>query len=108
MLMITEERNEATLTFKLAGALAGDWANELERCWRGAGPSAPRRVVIDLTDVAFVDDTGKALLTLMAEAGAELIARDILMKSIVDEIANREVVSIDRTENNYANETTSH
>ena len=96
MLMITEEQDEAALTFKLAGALAGDWARELERCWREAtGSAAPRQVVIDLTEVAFVDDAGKALLTLMAEAGAELIARDILMKSIVDEIANREVASID-------------
>jgi anti-anti-sigma regulatory factor len=96
MLMITEEQTEVMLTFKLAGALAGDWASELERCWREAAESsAPRQVVIDLTEVAFVDDTGKALLTLMAEAGAELIAHDILMKSIVDEIANREVASID-------------
>ena len=96
MLMITEEQTDAALTFRLAGALAGDWANELERCWREATEwSVPRRIVIDLTEVAFVDDTGRALLTRMAEAGAELIAHDILMKSIVDEIANREAVSID-------------
>ena len=96
MLMITEQWQAGTLTYSLAGALAGDWAAELERCWRDAAISpAPQRVVIDLTEVVFVDERGKALLALMAEAGAEFIAGDILMKSIVDEIANHTTVSMD-------------
>ena len=96
MLMITEQRNTGALTFRLAGALAGDWAAELERCWRDAAiPPEPQRMVVDLTEVVFVDESGRAVLTLMAEAGAELIAGDILMKSIVDEIANRTTDSMD-------------
>ena len=87
MLMITEKRNAKGLTFNLLGALAGNWAMELERCWRAAaGESEQLRIFIDLTEVTHVDETGKRLLALMASAGAELIAGDVLMKSIVEEI----------------------
>lgn len=88
MLMITEQHNAEALIFRLAGALVGDWADELARCWVDATRSPePQRVLVDLTEVVFVDETGKQLLTLMAQAGAELIASDVLMKSIVEEIA---------------------
>jgi hypothetical protein len=88
MLMITEQQQAGALTFRLAGALAGDWVTELERCWCDATRSLEsQRILVDLTEVVFVDETGKQLLTLMAQAGAELIASDILMKSIVEEIA---------------------
>jgi anti-anti-sigma regulatory factor len=85
--MITEQQNANTLTFKLEGTLAGDWAIEFERCWRNvAGPSKPSQIVVDLAGVTFVDDIGKELLGLMIKEGAELISRDILMNSIVEEI----------------------
>jgi len=96
--MITEQWQAGTLTYNLAGALVGDWVAELERCWRAAALGllpAPQRLVIDLTEVVFVDERGKALLALMAEAGAEFIAGDILMKSIVDEITHHTFVSMD-------------
>jgi len=88
MLMITEQWNGEALTFRLAGTLAGDWANELERCWHDASRALEiKHVLVDLTEVVFVDETGKRLLTLMARAGAEFIAGDVLMKAIVEEIA---------------------
>jgi len=108
MLMITEQRNDCELTFRLAGALAGDWALELERCWRDATASdatasdatasdatasdEPLRLMVDLTEVIFVDETGKKLLALMAKAGASFLAGDVLMKSIVEEIVNEETI----------------
>jgi anti-anti-sigma regulatory factor len=88
MLMITEQLNRNALTFKLAGALAGEWAAVLERCWCDAiNASEAPRFIVDLTEVTFVDEIGKELLSLMMQQGVELIARDILMKSIVEEIA---------------------
>ena len=87
MLMITEQPNANALTFKLAGALVGEWATVLERCWCDAiNTSEASRFIVDLTEVTFVDETGKELLGLMMRQGVELIARDILMKSIVEEI----------------------
>jgi anti-anti-sigma regulatory factor len=94
MLMINEQQREGAVVFKLAGALTGVWADELERCWRNATVSASApRVLVDLTEVTFVDESGKELLRLMREEGAELIARDILMKSIVEEIANESFIA---------------
>lgn len=87
MLMITELYDAESVTFKVAGTLVGDWAAELDRCWRNAAGKASR-IIVDLTEVIFVDDSGKELLSLMARAGAELIAGDILMKSIVEEITS--------------------
>ena len=94
MLMITEQPNANTLTFKLAGALAGEWATVLERCWCDAiNASDASRFIVDLTEVTFVDEIGKELLGLMMRQGVELIARDILMKSIVEEIAKESSIA---------------
>jgi anti-anti-sigma regulatory factor len=94
MLMITEQRKLDVLIFILAGALAGDWVVEFNRCWRSASESlnAPR-IVVDLTEVTFVDDLGREVLGQIMNEGAELIARDVLMKSIVDEIAKESSVA---------------
>ena len=91
MLMICEQHDEDGVVFKLAGALAGAWTGELERCWRAAvGASDEQRVLVDLTEVVFVDDAGRELLASMVRAGAELIAGDVMMKSIVEEIISTE------------------
>ena len=96
MLMITELHNADTFTFKLEGTLAGDWAVEFERCWRSVTASSRvSRIVVDLAGVTFVDDTGKELLGLMMKEGAELISRDILMNSIVEEIARESSPTLD-------------
>jgi anti-anti-sigma regulatory factor len=89
MLMINEQHGEDRIAYRLAGALAGDWAIEFGRCWRNAaGSTNASRVIVDLTEVTFVDEIGKELLGMMMKEGAELIAHDILMRSIVEEIAN--------------------
>ena len=51
---------------------------------RGAQP--PPRTLVELTDVSFVDEEGVELLKLMAAAGVELDAKDVLMKALVEEI----------------------
>ena len=94
MLMIIEQLIANVLTFKLAGALSGEWALEFKRCWNEAKRSLNgTRVVVDLTDVTFVDDAGKELLRSLTKEGAELLARDILTRSIVEEIKNESSMS---------------
>jgi anti-anti-sigma regulatory factor len=88
MLRIIKLGDEQSLTFILAGRLAGEWAPELERCWRQAvATQGTGSVSVDLTEVTFVDDAGKRLLAAMAQAGVELIAADVLMKALVEQIA---------------------
>jgi len=92
MLMITEERKDDLLTFRLAGAIAGDWAHEFERCWNSAKFDA-QRVIVELKEVTFVDDKGKEVLGEMMRNGCLLIAFDVLTKSIVEEIANETFIA---------------
>jgi anti-anti-sigma regulatory factor len=90
MLKIVEQGDEQSLTFKLAGRLAGEWTPELERCWRLAvSAQQPTTVNIDLTEVTFVDDAGKQLLMAMAGAQVKLIAADVQMTALVEQIARR-------------------
>jgi hypothetical protein len=65
----------------------GPWAPELESCWRQVtAAQPPPRIIVELTDVSFVDEEGGKLLKMMAAAGVELIAIDLLMKALVEEI----------------------
>ncbi|HTL61630.1 MAG TPA: hypothetical protein VL261_08295 [Nitrospira sp.] len=86
MLKITTQISDDTTKITLEGRLAGPWISELERCWREAEQSAAgRRVVVDLIGVTFVEQDGKALLTRMHQAGAELLATGCCMRSIVED-----------------------
>ena len=88
MLRIIEVGDERSVTFRLAGRLAGEWAQVLEQCWHEfASTRSSASVRVDLTDVTFVDDAGKRLLAAMARLGGELIAADVLMQALVDQIA---------------------
>jgi anti-anti-sigma regulatory factor len=94
MLMITEQHGATVLIFLLAGALAGDWAVEFNRCWLNTtGKSESSRIIVDLTEVTFVDDLGKEVLGQIMKEGGQLIAQDVLMKSIVEEIATETSVA---------------
>jgi hypothetical protein len=84
MLKITNNNEAGVTTFKLEGRLAGAWVNELRSCWEQARESAAIRV--DLTEVSWVSEEGKALLGEMHRSGVELLAANLLMDAIVAEI----------------------
>ena len=90
MLKITTHRSDDSTRITLEGRLVGPWIEELERCWREAEQTAAgRRLIVDLTGVTFVEQDGKALLTRIYQAGAELIASGCCMKSIVEDAKTR-------------------
>ena len=87
VLRITVQDSTLSSTFKLEGKLTGPWVRELEQSWSGATAAAPgRAVVVDLSDVTYIDMAGKCLLARIHKSGAALIARGPLNQSIVDEI----------------------
>ena len=84
MLRITTEEKDQFTSFRLEGKLTGDWVRELERCWIRAKNVTPgRQFRVDLSEVGFVDDMGKALLEHLVAEGAELQADTPLMRSII-------------------------
>jgi hypothetical protein len=87
MLRITVHNDEGETRLIIEGRLMGAWMRELESCWRQAtARQPPPRILVELTDVSFVDEEGGELLRRMAAAGVELIATDVLMKALVEEI----------------------
>lgn len=73
---------------KLEGRLAGPWVDVLDRYWRiTAGPER-NGLVLDLTEVTFIDRAGKELLARLHGEGAMLQASGCLTKCIVEEIMN--------------------
>ena len=86
MLKITTHVSDDATRITLEGRLAGPWIGELERCWRESEQSVPaRQLIVDLTSVTFVEQEGKALLSRMYQAGADLLASGCCMRSIVDD-----------------------
>ena len=96
MLKITTHHDAAWTTFVVEGKLVRPWVQELEHCWRAALVSQQAQTVrVDLTAVTFIDAAGKALLTLMAEQGAELVAVGCMTKAIVEDIMRGRQQAID-------------
>lgn len=87
MMKITSESNDESITAKLEGALTRDWVKELLLYWQETFVCEKKRLRrIDLKSVTFIDDEGKALLTLLYQNGVELLANNLLTKAIVEEI----------------------
>ena len=87
MLRITVHDNPQAFTFQLEGRLAGHWLRELEECWKSTLNQQRKPTLrVDLTEVTFIDNAGKACLAAMHRQGTELVAADCLTRDIVAEI----------------------
>ena len=88
MLKITNNNDGGVTTLKLEGKLIGEWVNELRSCWWQAMLTSEGKAIrIDLAGVTWVSDEGKELLGEMWRNGAEALASNLLMASIVAEIS---------------------
>lgn len=86
MLRITAESEAGTTKIRLEGKLSGPWVDELERSWYATTETDPLGIVIDLSQVTFIDAEGKKLLAWMGRQGAVFQAVSCMTKCIVDEI----------------------
>jgi ABC-type transporter Mla MlaB component len=87
MLKITTVMAEQQTTLNLTGKLSGPWVAELNRHWQCVAVFQRRGVlIVNVTDVTFMDAEGQALLTEMWRAGVELHTTDCFTKAIVDRI----------------------
>lgn len=87
MLRITRKETGEFTTLHLEGKLIGDWVGELERCWAGVNPrGSHRQCRIDLSEISFIDEQGKALVEHLAAEGAELWADNPFMRLVIERI----------------------
>jgi anti-anti-sigma regulatory factor len=74
----------------LQGSLAGPWVNELRTTWKRAHTSQDTRTcIIDLNDVTFIDKCGERLLRAISKKGAQLIARGMYVKHVLEQLQER-------------------
>lgn len=91
MLRITIADEAQAVRIKLEGKLTGPWVTELERCWCTVAPLVrQRQVVIDLTELDFVDSAGKCLLALLHTRGGRFLATTLTMRELVEEITGHQ------------------
>ncbi len=86
MLRITTYRDSGTTRLKLEGKLKGPWVPELESCWRSLPDNSC--LIVDLSDVEFVDNAGRYLLALMHDRGAGFITRTPMMEELVADLGS--------------------
>src|SRR5262245_28966770 len=86
MLRISTCREAGVRVARLEGRLSGPWVEELRRWWQDEVAAGPGALRVDLTDVAFIDAGGRALLEAMARGGVDLRACGCLTRVVRDQI----------------------
>jgi anti-anti-sigma regulatory factor len=87
MLKITIIETATDRTWIVQGRLVGPWINELRTAWKRAHRSEDKRAcIVDLNDVTFIDKSGERLLRAMCKKGAQLIARGLYIKHVLEQL----------------------
>ncbi len=84
MLRASYSNDAAGQRWQLCGRLAGSWVDELRACWRNSRRLPGARVVLDLTDVTFIDEAGEELLAEMLSDGVEFVAAGVENKDLLE------------------------
>jgi len=95
VIRITAQQEPSTTRLFLEGKLAGRCVDELDKCWQTC-PSERVALLVDLTNVSFVDDHGKELLARMHNKGIKLFSTSLMTKCLIEEIENTATTSGDR------------
>jgi hypothetical protein len=90
MIRITAQQESSITRLFLEGKLSGPCVNELDKCWQTC-PSGEVALLVDLTNVSFVDEQGKAQLARMHHKGIKLFSKSLMTKCLIEEIENAPV-----------------
>jgi anti-anti-sigma regulatory factor len=87
MLRITVTDLPDEQSWLLQGRLVGPWAAELMLAWRNARhESDTRKCIVDLNDVTFIDQNGKAVLQEIMSQNPEFVTSSIYTKQILENL----------------------
>ena len=95
MIRITAQQESTITRLFLEGKLAGRCVDELDKCWQTC-PSGEIALLVDLTNVSFVDEHGKELLARMHNKGIKLFSKSLMTKCLIEEIENTPATSGDQ------------
>jgi ABC-type transporter Mla MlaB component len=79
-------------TLKMEGKLAGDWAEQARDLV--TKDLVPKGLVVDLTEVSYVDSAGEQLLKWLASVGAVFVAGTVYAFAVCDRLRLPPVKSI--------------
>ena len=71
-------------TLKMAGKLAGDWAREARDLV--TKDIVPKGLIVDLTDVSYVDSVGEELLKWLASVGAAFVPGNVYAVAVCERL----------------------
>lgn len=87
MLRVNTEKSGDSYRLELHGMLGGEWVRLLDQHWRtlvAAVPSA--NVLVNLSNVDFIDPDGEQLLRRMADAGVEFVVSGCMNRYVVEQL----------------------
>jgi anti-anti-sigma regulatory factor len=87
MIRITAQQESSATRLFLEGKLAGRCVDELDKCWQTCSSGEPA-LLVDLTNVSFVDEQGKELLARMHNRGIKLFSTSLMTKCLIEQIEN--------------------
>lgn len=87
MIRITAQHDQAATRLFLEGKLCGACVNELAKCWQESS-TGETALLVDLTNISFVDEQGKELLAAMHAKGTKLLSTSLMTKCLIAEIQN--------------------
>lgn len=71
-------------TLKMEGGLVGDWAEEARRLV--TTDVVPKGLIVDLTEVSYVDPVGERLLSWLGNAGAVFAASGVYVPAVCERL----------------------
>ena len=72
------------LTLKMDGKLVGEWAEQAQRLV--TTEVVPKGLIVDLTDICYVDSAGERLLTWLGSVGAVFVAGNVYATAICERL----------------------
>jgi ABC-type transporter Mla MlaB component len=88
VLRIHIENEPDAVRLRLEGKLIHPWVDELFRVWMEVSPRIPGHweVLVDLSEISFVDARGKAMLAAMRRAGCSLRGPTPFIEAVIEEV----------------------
>ena len=84
---VKEDEPQKRHLLEVEGRLAGPWVEELERCWESERRRvSSKAIVVRLSNVSFIDEAGKELLSKIFYAGAKLEGHGCMVRAIIARI----------------------